>query len=202
MQLNGRLAAVHLDFDLSLEFEDGAVLSFSELTVDAEVFDEDNQFEGLRRLAGLVNRACLRSEIQQSGTLVLEFDDESLVVAAPRDEVESWEFTAADGATMVCLPGGEIESMPAPERYSAAGRSERPVSEGSTVVRVTIGRGTGVEFSDRAFLSMDVPLDKAYLLLRESADSVQSSEGLVRVKLSSGQTLIAARTTGSGQSVR
>ncbi|MDJ0393649.1 DUF6188 family protein [Rhodococcus sp. G-MC3] len=199
MQLNlhtRTVVSIHLDFDVSLEFDDGSMVAFSEFAVDENMYDEDNQFEGLRKLVGLLGTACTMSAVSDSGALVLEFDSGTRVSAVPRTEVESWEFTAADGALMVCLPGGEIDGSAAPANYSPP--SHRPPSprgnaipEGSTVVRLSVGRDGGVEFSNGSFLPIEVPLHDAYLILRESVVSVRNAEGAMQVKLSSGIHLIS-----------
>lgn len=189
MELNVRtrlVTRVHLDFDLSLEFDDGSTVAFSEFSVDGVVYDEDNQFEGLRRVVELSGAACTSAEISNDGALLLEFDDGSSVSAVPRAEVESWEFTGADGALVVCLAGGELETNGATQLYSPPSPVPSAVVEGSTVVRLTVGRGGGIEFSNGCVLPIEVPLHDAYLILRETVVAVQHADGRVRVRLSSG----------------
>nr|WP_296773983.1 DUF6188 family protein [Rhodococcus sp. (in: high G+C Gram-positive bacteria)] len=192
MELNLRsrhVRRIHLDFDLSLEFDDGSTVAFSEFSVDGVVYDEDNQFEGLRRVVELSGAACTSAEISNDGGLLIEFDDGTSVSAAPRAEVESWEFTGADGALVVCLAGGEVETNDATSHSSPPSPVPGAIAEGSTVVRLTVGRGGGIEFSNGSVLPIEVPLHDAYLILRETVVSVVRSDGAVQVKLSSGLRL-------------
>ncbi|WP_072805225.1 DUF6188 family protein [Rhodococcoides yunnanense] len=178
------LVRVLLDFDLTLEFSDGSTVAFSELTVDGELVDEDNQFEGLRLLSALIGTACVSAEIDENGTVQIEFEGGAVVVAEPRAEVESWEYTDPDGATSVCLAGGVVETWPpaAPGSRRETRSPARFPSLESTVVRISVGTGAAVEFSDGSALATEVSLDEAYLVLRESVVAVDEAG----VKLASG----------------
>ncbi|WP_183130506.1 DUF6188 family protein [Rhodococcus sp. SBT000017] len=192
-----RVSRILLDFDLSIEFDNGASIAFSEVTVDGLIVDEDNQFEGLRAFATLHGLVCDDADYDEFGVLRLTFGGRQRVVASPRDEVESWEYTAADGSTVLCGPEGAVESWPAPEHPKAVAPTvERLPSIGATVVRLSTGDNPAVEFSDNTKLLFDLPLDSGYLVLRESVTSSSSSkEGGDRahedwvVELSSGHVI-------------
>lgn len=186
------VATVHLDFDLSVEFDDGSVMAFSEVTVGATLFDEDNQVEGLRALASYVGAVCVGSDVSPSGDMTLRFADNAPLSAAPRDNVESWEYTAPDGSTVICLPGGEIDTADAPAPLAATRTSGGPITTGATAVRLSVGAESGVEFSDGSALHMTVPLHEAYLILRESVEETAVSADTVSVRLSSGLRLRAS----------
>ncbi|MFC8177611.1 DUF6188 family protein [Rhodococcus sp. NPDC057297] len=181
---NARVRNVHLDFDLSIGFDDGSAVAFSQLDFGGTSFDEDNQFEGLRALTSLLTAQCTVSELAADGTLTLRFDDGTAVTAAPREEVESWEYTAPDGATVLCLPGGIIETLDAPETSAAPASPTGSPAIGSTVVRVSSGEHGGIQFSDGTVLATNVDLESAYLILRESV--VRVGRG---IELSSGHVL-------------
>lgn len=183
------ISTVHLDFDLSLEFDDGSTVAFSELRIGREVYDEDTQFEGLRHLVRLLGSVCVDVRDAGTGRLSLGFNCGTTMSAHPRAEVESWEYCSPDGSTMLCLPGGEIETLPGPARVSDGAPRPTEIAEGSTVVRISVGRRGGIEFSNRSVLGVEVPLDDAYLILRESVSSVRLVDGTTRVKLSSGYVL-------------
>ena len=172
-----RVSKILLDFDLTIAFDGGATISFSEVTIDDLTVDEDNQFEGLRAFAGLHGLECEDADYDRSGVLRMAFAGGHRVVARPRDEVESWEFCAADGSTILCGPSGVVESWPAPEQPSTdVPTAEGLPSIGSTVVRLSTGDEPTVEFSDGTELQFDLPLDCGYLVLRESVISSSSSE--------------------------
>jgi hypothetical protein len=198
-----RVSRILLDFDLSIEFDNGASIAFSEVMIDGLTVDEDNQFEGLRALATLHGLVCDDADYDESGVLRLTFEGRQTVVASPRDEVESWEYTGADGSTVVCGPGGAVDSWPAPEHpKSVAPAVERLPSIGATVVRLSTGDDPAVEFSDGTKLFFDLSLDAGYLVLRESvtssslADSVAAAQGDWVVELSSGHVIFyRPRTT-------
>ncbi|MDI9896121.1 DUF6188 family protein [Rhodococcus sp. IEGM 1381] len=192
-----RVSRILLDFDLTIEFDNGATIAFSEVVVDDLTVDEDNQFEGLRAFAALNGLVCQEAGYDEFGVLRMTFADDHTVVARPRDEVESWEYCAADGSTFLCGPDGAVESWPAPEHP----RTEVPTSEGlpsigATVVRLSTGDEPAVEFSDGTRLQFDLPLDCGYLVLRESVTSSSISEegddkahGNWVVELSSGHVI-------------
>ncbi|MGB7239124.1 MAG: DUF6188 family protein [Rhodococcus sp. (in: high G+C Gram-positive bacteria)] len=189
LELQSRVTKAHLDFDMGVEFEDSSSVAFSEFELGGVLYDEDNQFDGLRALVGLLGRTCTRAKVSPSSVLELDFDDGSRVMAKPRDEVESWEYTAANGSTMICLPEGDIESMPRPFRHIPPAVTAGPPSEGATVVKISVGQDSGIEFSDRTVLRTDVPLDSAYLILRESVVSSHLIEKRQQIELSSGYFL-------------
>ena len=189
LELHSRVTKAHLDFDMGVEFEDSSSVAFSEFELGGVLYDEDNQFDGLRALAGLLGKTCVRAEVRQSNALELEFDDGSRIVAKPRDEVESLEYTAVNGSTMICLPEGDIESMPRPFRRTPSPATAGPPSEGATVVKISVGQDSGIESSDRTVLRTDVPLDSAYLILRESVVSSHLIEKRQQIELSSGYFL-------------
>jgi len=173
-----RVSRILLDFDLSIEFDNGASIAFSEVTVDDLIVDEDNQFEGLRAFATLHGLVCDDADYDESGVLRLTFEGRQRVVASPRVEVESWEYSAADGSTVLCGPEGAVELWPAPEHPSTEVQTvEGLPSIGSTVVRLSTGDEPAVEFSDGTKLLFDLPLDCGYLVLRESVTSSSISEG-------------------------
>ena len=172
-----RVSRILLDFDLTIEFDDGSSVSFSEVVVDDLTVDEDNQFEGLRALSALHGLVCEDVDYDRSGTLRMHFAGGHTVVAHPRDEVESWEYCAADGTTILCGPGGAVESWPSPEYPNReASAVEGLPSIGATVVRLSTGDGPTVEFSDGTQLLLDLPLDCGYLVLRESVTSTSVSD--------------------------
>lgn len=173
-----RVSRILLDFDLTIEFDDGATISFSEVVIDDLTVDEDNQFEGLRAFAALHGLVCEDVDYDRSGVLRMAFAGGHELVARPRDEVESWEYCAADGSTVLCGPDGAVELWPAPEHPSTeAPTVEGLPSIGSTVVRLSTGDEPAVEFSDGTKLLFDPPLDCGYLVLRESVTSSSISEG-------------------------
>ncbi|OZD02467.1 hypothetical protein CH275_17775 [Rhodococcus sp. 06-235-1A] len=192
-----RVSRILLDFDLTIEFDNGATISFSEVEVGDLTVDEDNQFEGLRSFAALNGLVCEKADYDESGVLRMLFAGDRTVVAGPRDEVESWEYCAADGSTVLCGPDGAVESWPAPEHP----RGEAPTVEGlpsigATVVRLSTGDDAAVEFSDGIKLLFELPLDSGYLVLRESVTSSSVSEGVGEtthgdwvVELSSGHVI-------------
>ncbi|MCZ4561303.1 DUF6188 family protein [Rhodococcus sp. IEGM 1401] len=190
-----RVSRVLLDFDLSIEFDNGASIAFSEVVIDGLTVDEDNQFEGLRAFAALHGLVCEDADYDESGVLCLTFEGRQRVVAAPRDEVESWEYTAVDGSTVLCGPGGAVESWPAPEHQKAETPTvERLPAIGATVVRLSTGDDPAVEFSDGTKLLFDLALDAGYLVLRESVTSSSHSDGAATegdwvVELSSGHVI-------------
>ncbi|MBY4131605.1 hypothetical protein HQO83_24745 [Rhodococcus fascians] len=192
-----RVSRILLDFDLTIEFDGGATISFSEVVVDDLTVDEDNQFEGLRALAALRGFVCENAEYDGSGVLRMSFTGGHGVVARPRDEVESWEYCAADGSTVLCGPDGAVEQWPAPEQLAAkAPPVEGLPSIGATVVRLSTGDEPAVEFSDGTVLFLDLPLDSGYLVLRESVTSssvsdahADEAQGDWVVELSSGQVI-------------
>lgn len=188
-----RIVAVHLDFDLAIEFDDRAVVAFSELTVGETLFDEDNQFEGLRALATYVDGVCVGVDVAPSGELTLHVAGKAALSAAPRESVESWEYTAHDGSTVICLPGGDIETVDAPIAHLAASTGDGKITESATAVRISVGATGGVQFSDGSALRMVVPLNDAYLILRESVVSARESDASTSVLLSSGQQLVGTR---------
>ncbi|WP_197478042.1 DUF6188 family protein [Rhodococcus sp. EPR-147] len=190
------ISRILLDFDLSIEFDNGASIAFSEVVIDGLTVDEDNQFEGLRAFAALHGLVCEDADYDESGVLRLTFEGRQRVVAAPRDEVESWEYTAVDGSTVLCGPGGAVESWPAPEHQKAEPPTvERLPSIGATVVRLSTGDDPAVEFSDGTKLLFDLALDAGYLVLRESvtssshSDSAAATQGDWVVELSSGHVI-------------
>lgn len=188
-----RVTRILLDFDLTIEFDNRATVSFSEVMIDELTVDEDNQFEGLRSLAALHGLVCLDAEFDENGVLRMLFAGGQRVVASPRDEVESWEYCAADGSTVLCGPDGSVESWPAPEHPHAEPSSiEGLPSIGATVVRLSTGDRAAVEFSDGTSLLFELPLDSGYLVLRESVTSARegnaTSEGWA-VELSSGYVI-------------
>ncbi|CCQ15524.1 putative uncharacterized protein [Rhodococcus sp. AW25M09] len=171
-------------------------MSFSEVTIDDLTVDEDNQFEGLRALAALHGLVCEDADYDENGTLRMVFDGEHAVLARPREEVESWEFCAPDGSTVLCGPDGVVESWPAPEHHGAGAPTvEGLPSIGATVVRLSAGDDAAVEFSDGRTLLFELPLDSGYLVLRESVTwSSAASEGDATaedwvVELSSGHVI-------------
>lgn len=182
-----RVRQVHLDFDLSIEFDDGSTIALSEVDVDGKIFDEDNQFEGVRTLSRFVDAVCTGAEVDTAGTLTLTFDNASAVTASPRAEVESWEYTNPDGATILCLAGGEIEILDAFEVSRHSRRVGVPAVD-ATAVRISVGALGGVEFSDGTFVPMDLDLESAYLVLRESVVASVSTD-VPRIKMSSGYVL-------------
>ena len=191
-----RVSRILLDFDLSIEFDDGASIAFSEVKVDGLIVDEDNQFEGLRAFATLHGLVCDDADYDEFGVLRLTFEGRQRVVASPRDEVESWEYTAADGSTVLCGPEGAVESWPAPEHPKPVVPTvERLPSIGATVVRLSTGDDPAVEFSDSTKLLFDLALDAGYLVLRESvtsssmSDSAAATPGDWVVELSSGHVI-------------
>lgn len=179
-----RLVRVLLDFDLTIEFSDGSTIAFSEVVVGDELIDEDNQFEGLRKLAAFVGVACERSAIDASGAMLLEFGGAAAISAQPRGEVESWEVTTPDGVTSVCMPGGTVESWPATVPDALPVR--RSPTADCTAVRISVGTSTSVDFSDGSTVDVELCLDDAYLVLRESVVAVVRD----RVTLSSGYILV------------
>lgn len=184
-----RVKNVHLDFDLSLEFDGGCAVSFSELDIGGVTVDEDNQFEGLRALNGLIGVRCSSAEVRTSGALVLGFEDATVIRASPRDDVESWEYTAASGATMLCLPGGDVEYLSAPTvRRIEATRPGLPTI-GATAVRISAGDDGGVQFSDKTMIRTAVDLTSAYLVLRESVAAIRLLDDRHHLELSSGYVL-------------
>lgn len=191
-----RVRRIFLDFDLSIEFDDGATLAFSEVVIDDLAVDEDNQFEGLRALAALQGLVCEDADYDETGVLRLTFGGKHRIVASPRDEVESWEYCAADGSTVLCGPAGAVERWAAPEhpRVDEATVEGLP-SIGATVVRLSTGDDAAVEFSDRTKLLFELPLDVGYLVLRESVMSSSrsgrsgTSYGDWTVELSSGHVI-------------
>ncbi|MDR6912815.1 hypothetical protein J2W54_004918 [Rhodococcus fascians] len=185
-----RVHKVLLDFDLTIEFDGGATVAFSEVVVDDLVVDEDNQFEGLRAFAVLLGLVCDDAEFDESGVLRLTFDGRTRVVAHPRPEVESWEFCAADGSTVLCGAEGTVESWPAPpHRSDEVTTREGLPSIGATVVRISTGDDASVEFSDGTCLNFDLPLDAGYLVLRESVTASSDAGGDWVVELSSGHVI-------------
>ena len=171
-----RVSRVLLDFDLTIEFDSGATIAFSEVVVDDLTVDEDNQFEGLRAFAALHGLVCDDADYDEFGVLRLTFEGRQRVVASPRVEVESWEYSAANGSTVLCGPEGAVESWPAPERPEAeAPTVERLPSIGATVVRLSTGDDPTVEFSDGTKLFFDLALDAGYLVLRECVTSSSQS---------------------------
>lgn len=193
-----RLTAVHLDFDVTLEFVSGAVVALSEFIVGDTVVDEDNQFEGLRLISAMVGSVCRRGGHDAAGRLVLEFDDGTVITAGARDEVESWEFTSPDGSTTLCEAGGAVVTFPAPDSFpaptpmpDAVARETAPVGApriDATAVKISVGAVTVVEFSDGTSLPVDLSLDDAYLVLREKVTAVrEGAQG--RITLSSGFVL-------------
>jgi hypothetical protein len=60
-----RISRILLDFDLSIEFDNGASIAFSEVVIDGLTVDEDNQFEGLRAFATLHGLVTALSESAQ-----------------------------------------------------------------------------------------------------------------------------------------
>ncbi|WP_415976918.1 DUF6188 family protein [Rhodococcus sp. 077-4] len=191
-----RVSRILLDFDLSIEFDNGAILAFSEVMVDDLTVDEDNQFEGLRAFAALHGLVCDDADYDEFGVLRMTFEGRQRVVARPRDEVESWEYSAADGSTVLCGPEGTVESWPAPQHPKAGVPAvEGLPSIGATVVRLSTGDDAAVEFSDGTKLLFELPLDIGYLVLRESvtssslAGSGGNSPGDWVVELSSGHVI-------------
>ncbi|MCJ0978812.1 DUF6188 family protein [Rhodococcus sp. ARC_M12] len=189
-----RLSRILLDFDLTIEFDSGATIAFSEVTVDDLTVDEDNQFEGLRAFAALHGLVCEDAEYDESGVLRLTFEGRHTVVATPRDEVESWEYSDADGSIVLCGPEGSVESWPAPAHPKAEAPTVEGIpSIGATVVRLSTGDDPAVEFSDGTKLLFDLPLDAGYLVLRESvtssSESDSSTPGDWVVELSSGHVI-------------
>ncbi|MCJ0894902.1 DUF6188 family protein [Rhodococcus sp. ARC_M5] len=189
-----RLSRILLDFDLTIEFDSGATIAFSEVTVDDLTVDEDNQFEGLRAFAALHGLVCEDAEYDESGVLRLTFEGRHTVVATPRDEVESWEYSDADGSIVLCGPEGSVESWPAPAHPKAEAPTVEGIpSIGATVVRLSTGDDPAVEFSDGTKLLFDLPLDAGYLVLRESVTSSSESDGSTPgdwvVELSSGHVI-------------
>ncbi|MGV8872633.1 MAG: DUF6188 family protein [Rhodococcus sp. (in: high G+C Gram-positive bacteria)] len=173
-----RVSRILLDFDLTIEFDNRATVSFSAVMIDDLTVDEDNQFEGLRAFAALHGLVCEDADYDENGILRMVFAGQQRVVARPREEVESWEYCAPDGSTVLCGPDGAVESWPAPEHP----RAEAPTIEGlpsigATVVRLSTGDDAAVEFSDGTKLLFDLPLDAGYLVLRESVTSSSDSEG-------------------------
>lgn len=178
-----RVTRVLLDFDLSIEFTGGATVAFSEFVIGDVLVDEDNQFEGLRLAAALVGRLCESVAYAESGELTIVFDDGTVVEAASREEVESWEYTGSDGSTVVCLAGGDIEVLSGPSDPPAPIPAVTALpSVGATVVRIAVGDESTVEFSDRTSVPEAVSLDEAYLVLRESVAEVSEQQ----IELSSG----------------
>lgn len=181
-----RVRNVHLDFDLSLEFDDGSTVGLSELDVDGLLVDEDNQFEGLRALNPLVGAICSTAEVTTAGALVIGFGSRAVIRASPRDDVESWEYTAASGATVLCLPGGEIEYLAAPEARRAESHRPGLPAIDATAVRISVGEDGGVAFSDNTIIRTAVDLASAYLVLRESVRATRYVDGVHCLELSSG----------------
>ena len=180
-----RVSRILLDFDLSIEFDNGACIAFSEVMIDGLIVDEDNQFEGLRALATLHGLVCDDADYDESGVLRLTFEGRQTVVASPRDEVE--EPHGARG-----FHGGSETACMRPHIGL--------VDE--AVVRRSTGDDPAVEFSDGTKLLFDLSLDAGYLVLRESvtssslADSVAATQEDWVVELSSGHVIFyRPRTT-------
>lgn len=190
--VNRFIVRILVDFDLTIEFEDGATVAFSEFLVDGTVVDEDNQFEGMRCCAALLGLLCAEAAYDDAGVLRLKIDGTDRIVAYPREEVESWEYCGADGSTVLCGPGGEIETWSAPTSVTVDPPTlGRLPAVGSTVVRLSTGIGAAVEFSDGTAMERDLPLGDGYLVLRESVtSSVPTTDGVV-ITLSSGYVLRA-----------
>lgn len=191
-----RVSRILLDFDITVEFDNGATIAFSEVCIGNLTVDEDNQFEGMRAFGDLLDLVCDSAEYDRSGVLRLRFAGTERVVARPRDEVESWEYVAADGSTVLCGSGGDVETWAAP----ATTRSDSPSghmlpSIGSTVVRLCIGDRPGAEFSDGARVIFDWPSDSGYLVLRERVEASRAAGADWTVELSSGYVVSCSPPT-------
>jgi hypothetical protein len=57
-------------------------------------------------LLELWNREFRQMVIDKSGQVAVSFDDDSRLIVSPASAVEAWEFHAAGGYLIICLPGG------------------------------------------------------------------------------------------------
>ena len=140
--------------------------------------------EDMQKLAQKHSGRCLSSKYTNTKTkLKWVCKNNHTWLAAPDLTRDQWCPHCAGNAK------GDIESMPRPFRRTPSPATAGPPSEGATVVKISVGQDSGIEFSDRTVLRTDVPLDSAYLILRESVVSSHLIEKRQQIELSSGYFL-------------
>lgn len=102
--------------DLQMRFNDGSQVSFTgEITVDGGLPVEALSLEGPALLLPMLNGDVTVLSAADSGTLTLVVGAATLTCPAD-PQYESWNYSGADGTSVICLPGGEFGIWDKPAR--------------------------------------------------------------------------------------
>lgn len=94
--------------DLQMRFNDGSQVQFTgEITVDGGPPVEPFSLDGLALVLPTLNGDVTALSAADSGTLTLVVGAATLTCPAD-PQYESWNYSGADGTSVICLPGGQL----------------------------------------------------------------------------------------------
>lgn len=112
---NQNLTRILFDHALGLLFADGSGLHIESGFLVRSATDEPHAVPAGGALAATTLLAALHqpaSAEHRGGVLDVHLANSITLQVHPDDRYESWNLTGADGSNLICLPGGELMSVP------------------------------------------------------------------------------------------
>jgi hypothetical protein len=117
LELSGQsVRSIALDYAVTLVLDGGVEIriatAFSVRAPSGQVvqIDPEQLGPGLEHIVDVLHGTVTDAVAQESGTLVLDFDNGAQLEVAPDDSYEAWTLAGSHGQKVVAGPGGELST--------------------------------------------------------------------------------------------